>query len=113
GSAWVGGVGEPRSLVTTNGADAPTAVEFGSTLATDAFVTELRAVGEAYYHHTASDKVVWLATCTGPPPETAGSICSLERRHVPDVSPWSADTSIWSGQVPAHAIRSLVEWVTA
>lgn len=113
GSAWVGEVGEPRRLVTTNGADAPIAVEFGSTLVTDAFVTELRAVGEADYHNTASDSVLWLATTPEPPPEWAGSIASLERRHVPDVSPWSADTSIWSGQVPAHAIRTLVEWVTA
>lgn len=113
GNAWVSEVGEPRSPVATNGAVASTAVEFESTLVTDAFINELRAVSEADYQNPASDSVLWMTTTPEPPPGSAGSTASLEHRHVPDVSPWSADTSIWSGQVPAQAIRNLAEWLTA
>ncbi len=106
GDAWVAGLGSG-----TAGDDG--LVEFGRSLVTRTFVDQIAGVGPETFEGLTTREVLLLLTAGE---ESSGSgilpeAPRLERVTMEQPSPWVEDESIWTGQVPVDAVRTIAEWV--
>lgn len=116
GSGWVAGFEPPTPAPAGAGASPGAAVEFAQYLVSGELPNQLAAIGSEHYRAAAAETVLLLRTQTDEPDPAADAfpaVPGLQREFVADVPPWLEDTSIWSGQVPARAVRRIVEWLAA
>lgn len=89
-------------------------VEFAGQTVSSAFLDEVAGVTASSCEAVHAEAVLVVET-QGVVNEPGARTTPLHwtTNHVPDAAAWVEDASIWSGQVPAKAIRTIVEWVTA
>ena len=85
--------------------------EFGGAVVSSTFVEQALAIDPRLVGAGLADHVLLLETQTDTRWQKLASEASVQHEHVPDASPWIEDVSIWSGQIPARAMRRIVEWI--
>lgn len=106
GSAWVrelaGRAGIPSSDATP--------IELAGRCISPELLHGFLQVSIASYGNPPVPRSLQLVT-TDPAVVATLPLHDIERKDLPDVSPWIEDASIWSGLVPTQAIRAIVEWM--
>lgn len=119
GAAWTRRFKQSRP-VQRSGADERRTMEFAQRLVAAELVERFAAIDATHYTGMRADGVLLLETQSADenPADTASSAASqlqnvprLQHMFVEDAAPWLEDNSIWSGLVPAKAIRAVVDWL--
>lgn len=111
GPRWVRDLNAQREYRNVPGG---AAVEFGQRVVSPGLVEYFRSIGPATYQLAAVDTLLLhTESGTAGDPHPLSTAPEITYRLVDDAAPWQADTSIWTGLVPAKAVGSIVDWMTA
>jgi pimeloyl-ACP methyl ester carboxylesterase len=111
GNAWIAERGSR-----TPADPAARTVEFAESVISSRLLDDFGSLDPTHFPAARAEDVLLLRTGApedhAPLPET-GVFAQTQPKYVADALPWSEDDSIWSGQVPAKVIRTLVDWICA
>lgn len=110
GSAWL------QELASIYGprVDHGNASELAATMISAAFYRQIQSISPDDRAAPRAQRILLLRTRGESTVDRSGALAGLPtlvQEHVPDVCPWVEDESVWSGLVPARAVRRMVEWL--
>jgi pimeloyl-ACP methyl ester carboxylesterase len=110
GTAWVEELAAGRPLPHGDGGP----IELSAHLLSPGFAAKIRKLGPRDVPPEPAARSLLLLTQGGDSEQEENPLAhvrSLEVERITASAPWAVDQSIWTGQVPAEAVRRITEWL--